>query len=249
MRKYIWYRLALLFITFMMFVIPARTVLAISIGDYFSINYTPKFSQTVLVGSETSVLDMSVTATCKQDLPVQANEAQISGKLVAIHETTGERIILIPSYTLDIVDFPSKSGETYQTTQSFTIRFPDGTKSGKYSIAAESSDALVKFKIGGWMNVTRYLPASINLGSIDFTPAQTSSAATTTTSSPSASVISTDTTQTISVSPILSSTPANLPPSDDKPFEISPWLVVGLVALVGIACGIIAGVLLTRKKT
>jgi hypothetical protein len=169
MRLRDWLKPALILFTVTALFIPTQAVQAISIGEYFRINYSSQFSQTSLTESEIAVLDMSVTAVCTSDVPMAVDEAQIVGRVVAVDKTTGARTILIPSYTIEIKDFPTKAGELYETSQSFTLQFPSGSESGKYTISGETTDALVKMPIVGWMNVTSYLPRSITLGTIDYT--------------------------------------------------------------------------------
>jgi hypothetical protein len=228
-----------------LFFIPSQTVQAMNIGDYFNINYSSKLSQPILTGNETSVLDMSVTAVCNRDLPVQPNEAQITGSLAATHAKTGERIVLIPTYTINIKEFPAKSGEIYQTAQSFIIRFPSGSQTGKYSLVAESKEALVNLKIGGWINVTRYLPQSIALGSIDYTSDNTIAG------------VSSDLPDTPSIEPSAHPDPVQTEASPIHPDPLEPdqnlpknnyWLLVVIMVVLGIICGVVIGIRFTRKK-
>jgi hypothetical protein len=246
-----WYKLALLLLIAILYFIPSQPVQALNIEDYFNINYSSKLSQSILIGNETSVLDMSITAVCNRDLPIQPNEAQITGSLAAIHDSMSVKIVVIPNYTINIKEFPAKSGEIYQTSQSFNIRFPSRSQTGKYTLVAESKEALVNLKIGGWINVTRYLPQSIILGSIDYTSENT--IGTVSSDLPDTPGIEsphptnpTDLVQTSSE--VVPGHPVPLQ-SDQYSLKNNSWLLVVVVVLLGAIFGVVIGILLTRKKS
>jgi hypothetical protein len=242
-----WYKLTPLLLTAILFFITSQPVQALNIGDYFNINYSSKLSRSILTGNETSVLDMSITAVCNRDVPIQPIEAQITGILAATHDKTGQRIVLVPNYTMNIDKFPAKSGEIYQTSQCFIIRFSSGSQTGKYTLTAESKEALVNLKIGGWINVTRYLPQSITLGSIDYTADNTIGEVTSDLPDTPGIVPSTIPGLVQTISEATSTHPDPVQPDQDSP-KNNYWLPAVIVVVLGIICGVVIGILFTRKK-
>jgi hypothetical protein len=156
--------LFLLIVTASSMLLSQTEVQSFSVGDYFSIKYTAQLSDKQISGKKPFHLDITAEALCKNDLPISISNAQITGSIVARHNITGQRLTLVPSYTLDITPFPNRTGETYLASQSLMLQFPSDCPLGSYNIIGETIEA--KVKAGIWINVTTYLPPSVVFESI-----------------------------------------------------------------------------------
>ncbi|MFC2047820.1 hypothetical protein ACFLSK_00095 [Chloroflexota bacterium] len=145
----------------MVSVIP-NSASAQSLGEYFEIGYNVEFNKTQIKGSEVFYATVEAEANCTENLPWPfslASEAEITGNIIAEHQTSGARVTLNSGYTVTITDFPKKAGDITQESQSVPLQFPQGSQSGTYSIIAELIQARVK-AISIWWPVTDYLPSS-----------------------------------------------------------------------------------------
>ena len=104
--------------------ISPNPVAALSVSDYFSYSYTVQFSKSQITGGETFYATVQVTATYIKALPVPATptEASSTGRIVAIHQTSGAKVTLNPSYTVTLSPFPSLS-QTTQISQAVPLQF------------------------------------------------------------------------------------------------------------------------------
>lgn len=151
-------------------VIAPRPAVALSVYDYFTINYDAEFSQFVVGGGEVFQATVQGTADCKQDLPLSISKGYITSRVVAQHRESGRKITLNPSYTMNIEPFPNEEGETTEAEVVIPLNFPYGTASGTYDIAAEPIEAKVQSALGFWLSVTPYLPSFEELGSVLYQP-------------------------------------------------------------------------------
>ncbi|MFC1875284.1 hypothetical protein ACFLY3_03975, partial [Chloroflexota bacterium] len=143
-------------------------VSALSIDDYFIIDYTVSFSQDVIYSNDPFSAIVTGIATCIQDLPLTITEAIMSGYVVAQHEGSGAWVTLNPSYTTTINPFPTKEGDTTQESQTVQLSFPVESQPGRYQVFGELTEARVKAVL--WFNVTSYLPQYQSMGSIAYLP-------------------------------------------------------------------------------
>ena len=150
----------------------SNSAAALSLGDHFRFSHSVEFSKTQINGSETFTATVQATANCTKDLPLPyslASKVEITGRIVAEHQETGATVVLNTdgTYTVTITDFPKKAGATAQVSQSISLRFPQGSQSGSYSVTAE----LVEARAGVafiWYPVTDYLPSSQVGGSVTY---------------------------------------------------------------------------------
>ena len=141
-------------------------VSALSIDDYFIIDYTVSFSQDVIYSNDPFSAIVTGIATCTQDLPLTITEAIMSGCIVAQHEDSGSWVTLNPSYTVTINPFPTKEGDTTQESQTVQLSFPVESQPGIYQVFGELTEARVKAVL--WFNVTSYLPQYQSMGSVTY---------------------------------------------------------------------------------
>jgi hypothetical protein len=139
-------------------------VSALSMYDYFTIDYTVSFSQDVIYNNDPFSATVTGAATCIQDLPLTITEAVLSGYIVAQHEDSGDWVTLNPDYTTTINPFPTKEGETIQDSQTVELSFPADSQPGSYQVFGELAEARVKAVL--WFNVISYLPRYQSMGSV-----------------------------------------------------------------------------------
>ena len=139
---------------------------AISIADYFEVNYQSiELSKTTINADEVFYARVRGEVRCKQDMPVSVSQAIITGRVIAQHKTTGTVVVLNPVYTIVINPFPSKQGEIYSIDRQISLQFPQGNPSGDYTVAGELIEANVEL-LSLWTSVTNYLPQSQSMGSV-----------------------------------------------------------------------------------
>jgi len=137
---------------------------ALSLGDYFSYSFTVEFNTTSVAVGEGFSATVQAEATCTNDLPVSASEAQITGRIVAEHQSSGVRVTLNSSYSIAIDPFPSQKDDTTEITQVVSLVFPEGSPAGTYTVIAELIEATVTVIFP--ISVTTLLPPSQTVGSI-----------------------------------------------------------------------------------
>ncbi len=237
-------RIAWRFILAVLLVLPLtlispNPVAAISISDYFSYSYTVQFSKSQINGGETFYATVQVTATYIKALPVPATptEASSTGRIVAIHQTSGAKLTLNPSYTVTLSPFPSV-GQTTQISQAVPLQFPGDSQIGAYNVVGEPIKAEVNLPpIIGWMNITNFLPSSQSLGSVTYGSDSTSGGTPpppmpTSTPPPTPSPTPKPTPESSPAPTPSSATPAPPPPKPAK-FELSNLIVTPGVAKPG----------------
>lgn len=151
-------------------VITPRPAFALSVYDYFVIDYDTEFSQSVIGAGDVFQATVSGTADCKQDMPLTVSKGYITSRVVAQHREAGHRVTLNPSYTIDIEPFPNQQGETTAANVVISLSFPSGSPAGTYDIAGELTEAKVRSTLGFWLSVTPYLPAVEELGTVSYQP-------------------------------------------------------------------------------
>jgi len=148
--------------------ISASPVFALSLGDYFTIDYDIELSKTVIRGNETFYATVEGTATCNQDLPLTVSEGYVTSRIVAKHQDSGTEVILNPSYTINITPFPNNAGESTQASEVASLTFPTGSQSGSYDVTAKITRARVNTTLLGWLTVTTYLTSPQEIGSVTY---------------------------------------------------------------------------------
>ncbi len=143
-------------------------VSALSVDDYFVIDYTVSFSQDVIYNNDPFSATVTGAATCTQDPPLTISEAIMIGCIVAQHEDSGAWVTLNPSYTVTINPFPTKEGETTQKSQTVQLSFPLESQPGRYQVFSKLTEARVKAVL--WFNVTSYLPQYQSMGLVTYLP-------------------------------------------------------------------------------
>jgi hypothetical protein len=138
--------------------------LAFDASGYFSSSYSVNLSKTQVLASEVFQISVTAQINCLKDLPFSVSEAYMTDRLVAVDSQSGNRVVLVPSYTLSIKPFPTKKGESTQQTLSLNAAFPAAAQTGRYDLVAELIEARAKELL--WFTVTSYLPQSTNVGSI-----------------------------------------------------------------------------------
>lgn len=141
-------------------------VSALSISEYFSINYQTQFSKTSILPGEAFTATVSGTAVCIKNLTFPydvVSEVQITGKIVATGQT-GNDIVLNSSYILNIKPFPKTAGESASASQTLNLNFPAGTPEGNYNITGVLIKGEAKAVI--WLDVTSFLPVSQSFGTV-----------------------------------------------------------------------------------
>ena len=153
-----------------MVIITSSPASAISLGDYFTIDYDIELSKTVIRGNETFYATVEGTATCNQDLPLTVSEGYVTSRIVAKHQDSGTEVILNPSYTINIDPFPNNAGESTQASEVASLTFPTGSQSGSYDVTAKITRARVNTTLLGWLTVTTYLTSPQEIGSVTYVP-------------------------------------------------------------------------------
>ena len=172
-RAAIWRLLVIVIVALFPVFTSARPALALSVYDYFTIDYDTVFSDYVIEGSEVFYATVIGTATCKQDLPLPVSSGYITSRIVAEHRGSGDRITLKSSFKLDIEPFPNKVGEIARESMVVPLRFPAGCRSGTYDIVGElieSRAVVTTSSITFSIPVSKYLPSSREMDSVTYIP-------------------------------------------------------------------------------
>ena len=172
-RAAIWRLLVIVVLALFPVFISARPALALSVYDYFTIDYDTVFSDYVIEGSEVFYATVDGTATCKQDLPMPISSGYITSRIVAEHRGSGDRITLKSSFKLNIEPFPNNVGGIAQESMVVPLQFPAGCQSGTYDIVGElieSRAVVTTSSITFSIPVSKYLPSSQEMDSVTYIP-------------------------------------------------------------------------------
>jgi hypothetical protein len=146
-----------------------QPVLALSIDDYFTYNYSFVFSKTNIVGSETFIVTVSGQAICVQNLPLPVSTASIVSKVVARHTQTGMEVILNPSYSIRYDSgFPSQKGQIASASAQVPLTFPSSSPAGTYDIIGQILEAKISVLVIT-IDVAGYLPSAQAMGTVTYT--------------------------------------------------------------------------------
>ena len=145
----------------------ASPALAFNLNDYFTYSYSISLSTNEVWRDETFAATVSGQATCKKSLPVSPSAVSVTGRMVARHGPTGTRVVLNPGYTLELLSFPSKPGETVQASATVPLVFPPGSPSGSYTLVGEVVEARAKI-LWAWVSVKQYVPSSREAGTVEY---------------------------------------------------------------------------------
>jgi hypothetical protein len=116
-----------------------------SAEDYFQISYEPvSYSKTEIHGNEVFYATIEGSATCTNDLPLPVSEVRLTGRVIAHHTESGNKVTLNSSYTTIIEPFPDSAGETIDISRIIPLQFPPESESGDYSITGEIEEAKLK---------------------------------------------------------------------------------------------------------
>ena len=142
---------------------------ALSLGEYFVISYDVSFSKNEVYLGEVFYATVTTQVTCTKDLLLPISEAFVTGRVVAQHEESGDKLVLNSSYTVSINPFPvEKEGDVTQISQLVPLQFPVGSRSGSYNVAGEVIKARAQVAAIWWWTITSYLPSSQSMGSITY---------------------------------------------------------------------------------
>lgn len=153
-----------------MVILTSSPVSAISLGDYFTIDYDIELSKTNISGSETFYATVEGTATANQDLPLTVTEGYVTSRVVATHRDSGTAVILNSSYTINIDPFPNDEGDSTEISEIVSLNFPSGSQSGTYDLVAKPTRARINTTLLGWLTITTYLPSTQEIGSVTYVP-------------------------------------------------------------------------------
>jgi len=212
----------------------SRPALALSLSDYFTYSESTEISCSQVSPGEIFHIYVSARATCIKDMPVNVAEAEMSGRLMAVHSESGERIELL-NYTYKLQPFPNRKGDTVVEEFTLDTALPENAAPGVYDLSAELTDAQIKYII--WVHIFNVLPERVDIGSITLVEDSVSATTTVTTLSPSTSISSTTTvtepvsTTTYSSAPAVTS---STPDADNSPFITSS---VPLISTSGVLPG------------
>lgn len=143
------------------------------IGDYFAYGFRVTFSKTEVARGEVFSATATANASAARDMPVNINAASFTGRVVAIQQPGGTRIVLNPSYNVTLTPFPNKKGEKAEVSTAIQLQFPETSQPGSYQVVGE----LIKAEIQAgplWLPVpSGLLPQSQNLGLVTLMSATT----------------------------------------------------------------------------
>jgi hypothetical protein len=200
------------FIVAALLLLNSRPVLALSVSDYFTLNYNITISTYNINEGQTFNAIASGSATCKAELPISASAAVMDSRVIATNQSTGTEVTLNSDYELNINPFPNKVGQTLQLTQTIPLVFPAGSPTGSYHVTGELISAKVDAII--WVDVSNYLPASQDIGTVNYfandstTTTTTANAPTTTATAPTTTSTSSTTAATPTTATTTTTTPA-----------------------------------------
>jgi len=136
----LWRLIIALILALCLLPITSKPAAAISLGEYFEYTSTVELSKSQVTGSEVFYAMIEATATCNKTLPLPfslANEAEITGSIIARHQASGANVTLNSGYTVTITDFPKEAGQTTSVNETVPLQFPSGSQSGTYSVVGE----------------------------------------------------------------------------------------------------------------
>lgn len=162
--------------------------LALSLSDYFTYSERTEISCSQVSPGEIFHIYVSARATCIKDMPVNVAEAEMSGRLMAVHSESGERIELL-NYTYKLQPFPNRKGDTVVEEFTLDAALPVNAAPGVYNLSAELTDAQIKYII--WVHIFNVLPERVDIGSITLVEDPVPDSTTVTPVSPSTGIIST----------------------------------------------------------
>jgi hypothetical protein len=183
---------------------------ALSVEEFFTINYTASFSRTAVQPGETFSVTITGSAYCDSDLSAPydwVSEVKITGRISAYHSGTGGSFVLNSTYTLGLSPVPTRAGESTSAVQTVNLAFPLDSPAGAYTVSGELIQAKAHAVV--WLDVTDYLPPVKTLGSVTCLPA-----APATTTPPPASTTPPATTSSL--------TPSSSAPAQTGTLTISP---------------------------
>jgi len=149
--------------------ISSSPVFALSLEDYFTLDYDIELSKTAIRGSETFYATVEGTATCNQDLPLTVTEGYVTSRIIAEHQDSSTVVTLNSSYTINIDPFPNQAGDSTQATETVSLSFPSGSQSGTYNVEGRLLTARINTTLLGWLPVTAYLPSTEAMGTVTYT--------------------------------------------------------------------------------
>ncbi|MDD4985100.1 MAG: CARDB domain-containing protein [Dehalococcoidales bacterium] len=172
-RAAIWRLLVIVILTLFPVFAGARPALALSVYDYFSIDYEALFSDYAIEGSDTFYATLIGTATCKKDLPLPVSSGYIKSRIVAEHRGSGDRVTLESSVKLNIEPFPNEVGGIARESIVVPLQFPAGCQPGTYDIIGElieSRAVVTTSSMTFSIPVSKYLPSSQEMDSVSYVP-------------------------------------------------------------------------------
>lgn len=213
LRKAVLFRnLALCFIIVAaLLLLNSQPVAALSVSDYFTLSYNITISTYNINEGQTFNAIASGSATYKAALPISVSAAVMDSRVIATNQSTGAEVTLNSDYELNISPFPNKVGQTLQLTQTIPLIFPAGTPTGSYHVTGELISAKVDAII--WVDVSDYLPASQDIGTVNYF-ANDSTTTTTTTNAPTTTAVAptiTPTSSTTATPPTTTTTTTTTP--------------------------------------
>ena len=150
--------------------IGSSPVFALSLEDYFTLDYDIELDKTNIDGSESFYAIVDGSATCHQDLPLAVTEGYVTSRIVAEHQDSSTVVTLNYSYTINIDPFPNQAGESTQASETVALHFPSASQAGTYDIEARLLEARVNTALFEGLPVTVYLPSSQAIGTVTYTP-------------------------------------------------------------------------------
>ncbi|MDD5510019.1 MAG: hypothetical protein PHI12_04335 [Dehalococcoidales bacterium] len=172
-RTAIWRLLVIVILALFPVFAGARPALALSVYDYFTIDYDTLFSDYVIEGSDTFYATLIGTATCKRDLPLSVSSGYIKSRIVAEHRSSGDRVTLESSVKLNIEPFPNQVGGIARESMVVPLQFPAGCQPGTYDIIGElieSRAVVTTSSMTFSIPVSKYLPSSQEMDSVSYVP-------------------------------------------------------------------------------
>jgi len=147
---------------------PAAPAAALDLNpsSYFTFSYNFSLSQATVYLNQSFTMTVTAQAECFKDLPLDFSEAYVTGKVTATHATSGATVVLNPTYTVSMTDFPKNAGESMSTSKSVDLTFPSGSAAGSYQLTGQLLDAQAKAIL--WFQITPYLPATQSIGTVTY---------------------------------------------------------------------------------
>ncbi len=143
-------------------------VAAFNPGDFFSYTYSVELTRSeVGTGQSFSAL-VQGRATSKGDLPLKPNRGEVTTMVVAYHEVSGAEVTLNTGYMMTIDPFPAEKGDTFEAEMEVSLQFPPGSEFGVYQVVGKLVRARVTHIPGVWISVTKYLPRSQVLSTVNY---------------------------------------------------------------------------------